>query len=182
MSATPLLPPQHELPVLTTRRLRLRAMTLGDAPDVFTYASDPEVLRYTTGTTPSRLEDTQQFLEEALADPHGCIWAIRLRDHETVIGGVDFGLSSPESGSIHYVLGRSYWGQGLMTEAVGAVCRWAFGTLPSLRHIETTVAEENVGSARVLEKCGFARVGTKVDRWEKLSEPVRLAVYDRERG
>jgi ribosomal-protein-alanine N-acetyltransferase len=158
-------------------------MTLDDAPDVFAYASDPEVLRYTTGTTPRRLEDTQQFLEEALADPDGRVWAIQLRDRDTVIGGVDFGLSSPESGSIHYVLARSYWGQGLMTEAVSAVCTWAFAKLPSLVHIETTVvADENVGSARVLEKCGFARVGTRVDRWEKLSEPVRLAVYDRRRG
>jgi ribosomal-protein-alanine N-acetyltransferase len=181
MHAAASLPSQLELPVLTTPRLLLRAMTRDDASDVFAYAKDPDVLRYTTGTTPRRLEETQDFLEGAIGAPDGRMWAIRLRDLDTVIGAVEFGLLSLETGSIHYVLGGPYWGRGLMTEAVDAVCTWAFATLPSLLEITTTVVEENIGSARVLEKCGFTRVGTTVEQWQKALEPVRLGIFRRHR-
>jgi ribosomal-protein-alanine N-acetyltransferase len=157
-------------------------MALSDAPDVFAYAKDPDVLRYTTGITPRRLEETQEFLEGALAVPDGRMWAIRLRDGPTVIGAVEFSLSSPDTGSIHYVLGKPYWGQGLMTEAVDAVCNWAFGALPSLFEIKTAAVEENLGSARVLEKCSFTRIGTTVEQWQKQPEPVRLAIFRRHRS
>jgi RimJ/RimL family protein N-acetyltransferase len=156
-------------------------MALDDAPDVFAYAKEPEVLHYTTGTTPCRLEETQDFLEGAVAASDGRMWAIRLRDRAPVIGAIEFSLLSPDTGSVHYVLGKPHWGQGLMTEAVDGVCGWAFETLPSLLEIKTTVVEENVGSARVLEKCGFARVGTTVEQWEKQREPVRLAIFRRSR-
>jgi ribosomal-protein-alanine N-acetyltransferase len=156
-------------------------MALTDAPDVFAYAKDPEVLRYTTGTTPRRLEETQLFLQDALAAPDGRMWAIQLRGQSTVIGAVEFGLLSRDTGSVHYVLGKPYWGQGLMTEAVDAVCKWAFGTLPSLLEIKTTAVEENVGSAHVLEKCGFTRIGTTVEQWQRQPEPVRLAIFRRSR-
>lgn len=174
--ATSVLPPQEELPSLATPRLALRAMALSDAPEVFAYARDPEVLRYTTGTTPRHVEETRDFLKGAVAASDGRMWAIRLRDQPVVIGAVEFSLVSSETGSVHYVLGKPYWGQGLMAEAVDAVCNWAFRTLPSLLEIRTTAVEENVGSARVLEKCGFARVGTTVEQWEKQPEPVRLAI------
>ncbi|MDQ3950878.1 MAG: GNAT family N-acetyltransferase [Gemmatimonadota bacterium] len=180
--APPSLPSQLALPTLTTPRLFLRPMALSDAPDIFAYAKDPEVLRHTTGTTPRRLEETQEFLEGAVAAPDGRMWAIRLRDQATVIGAVEFSLLSSETGSVHYVLGKPYWGQGLMTEAVDAVCSWAFGTLPSLLEIKTAAVEENVGSARVLEKCGFTRIGTTVEQWQKQPEPVRLAIFRRHRG
>src|SRR5688572_30459163 len=175
------LPAQQALPQLATPRLLLRAMTFSDAPDVFTYAKDPEVLRYTTGTTPRRLEETQEFLEGAVAAPDSRMWAICLRDQAAVIGAVEFSLSSPDTGSVHYVLGRPFWGHGVMTEAVDAVCNWAFDTLPSLREIKTAAVEDNVGSTRVLAKCGFTRVGTAVEQWPKQPEPVRLAIFRRSR-
>jgi [ribosomal protein S5]-alanine N-acetyltransferase len=157
-------------------------MALSDAPDVFAYAKDPEVLRYTTGVAPRHLEETQNFLERALAAGDGRMWAIQLRGHSTVIGAVEFSLLSSDTGSVHYVLGKPHWGHGLMTEAVDAVCGWAFRALPSLLEIKTAAVEENVASARVLEKCGFTRVGTTVEQWQKQPEAVRLAIFRRRRS
>jgi [ribosomal protein S5]-alanine N-acetyltransferase len=180
-AAHSLLPPQRTLPSLTTPRLILRAMTLADLDDVFAYAKDPEVLRYTTGTTPQDPEETEEFLEDAVAAKDGRIWAIQLRDRTTVIGAIEFSLLSIETGATHYVLGRPYWGQGLMTEAARAVCDWAFGALPAMLEIKTAAVEENVGSIRVLEKTGFSRIDTIIERWEKQPEPVRLAIFRRTR-
>ena len=68
------------------------------------------------------------------------------------------------------------------TEAVAAVCGWAFDTLPSLQEITTSAASANVASARVLEKCGFERIGSAVERWDKEADPVVLQLYRRDRG
>jgi [ribosomal protein S5]-alanine N-acetyltransferase len=173
------LPPQESLPWLRTQRLVLRPMTLDDAADVFAYSADPAVLRYTTGTTPSRPEETQAWLEAALADSATHMWAILLRDSPTVIGAIEFGVPIPGSGSTHYALGRSHWGAGLMTEAVEAVCHWALDALPSMQDITTGVVAENVGSGRVLEKCGFERIGSIVEQWDRHGEPVTLHMYRR---
>jgi RimJ/RimL family protein N-acetyltransferase/ketosteroid isomerase-like protein len=173
------LPAQAELPVIETARLVLRPMRIGDAKDVFAYASDPEVLRYTTGTTPMRLEETERWLRDALADPETHMWAIVMPNDPIVVGAIEFGVSR-SVGSVHYALSRPHWGKGLMTEAVGALCGWAFDAVLGLERIETSVVEMNVASARVLEKCGFRRVGVAEDRWEKLSQPVELILFRRD--
>jgi [ribosomal protein S5]-alanine N-acetyltransferase len=180
-SPTPL-PLQAELPSLSTPRLVLRPIRESDAPDVFAYAKVPEVLRYTTGTPPRDLEDTRTFLRDALAAPNDRMWAMLRRGHDTVVGAIEFGVQSPMSASIHYALAKAYWGQGLMTEAVDAVCGWAFQALPSLLEIRTSVVEANVGSIRVLEKCGFTRVDTVREEWAKEREPATLAIFCRARS
>ena len=176
------LPPQDSLPWIRTARLTLRPMTLDDAPDIFAYSADPAVLRYTTGTTPAQPEDTRVWLEGALADPNTHMWAILLSDSPAVIGAIEFGIPLPGNGSIHYALGRSYWGAGLMTEAVEAVCRWAMDALPSLEDITTGVVAENVASSRVLEKCGFEYIGSIVEQWDRQPRPVELRMYRRQRS
>lgn len=61
----------------------------------------------------------------------------------------------PHEGKVQigYSVAREFRGQGLATEAVGALCGWAFrqGALC----IGADVAPENLASRRVLEKCGF---------------------------
>lgn len=182
MHADDRLPPQGSLPWLRTPRLVLRPMTLDDAADVFAYSADPAVLRFTTGTTPTQPEETRAWLESALANPSTHMWAVLLRDSPTVIGAIEFGIPIPGSGSIHYALGRAHWGIGLMTEAVEALCQWALSVLPSIQDITTGVVAENVGSARVLEKCGFAHIGSLVEHWDPHEQPVTLHMYRRLRA
>lgn len=173
------LPSQNELPSLTTERLLLRPMRVTDAADVFAYARDPDVLRFTTGSPPHHVDETRRFLEDSLTLPNDRMWAIQLVGKPTVIGAIEFGLRSPESGSIHYALAKAHWGRGLMTEAVDAVCRWAFDTLAPLVEIRTSVADANIASMRVLEKCGFVRTGIVRENWAKQAEPVTLIVFRR---
>lgn len=162
-------------PRIRTERLWLTEFTMDDAEAVFAYASVPEVSRYTTWTPHTSIEDAEDFLRYAL-DERYC-WAIRLHADGPVIGTVECTEERPGENSVHYVLSRDFWGQGIMTEAVSAVLDWAFRSNPAVQQVTTTVVEEHKASRRVLEKCGLDPTGHVSERWEKFADPVRLAVY-----
>jgi ribosomal-protein-alanine N-acetyltransferase len=58
-----------------------------------------------------------------------------------------------------YWLAEPFWGRGLTTRAVTAICDWAFENYRIVR-VFATVFSHNVASIRVLEKSGFTREGT----------------------
>jgi RimJ/RimL family protein N-acetyltransferase len=60
----------------------------------------------------------------------------------------------PEDRAVGYWIGREYWGKGIATRALASL-------LPLLetRPLYAHVAQHNVASIRVLQKCGFAIVG-----------------------
>jgi RimJ/RimL family protein N-acetyltransferase len=57
---------------------------------------------------------------------------------------------------VGYWLGREFWGRGLATAALAELVQ-ELGTRP----LHAWVASSNAGSVRVLEKCGFVRVGER---------------------
>ncbi len=55
---------------------------------------------------------------------------------------------------VGYWIGREYWGKGIATEALTE-----FLDLVKMRPLYGVVAKHNIGSQRVLEKCGFRMAG-----------------------
>lgn len=63
---------------------------------------------------------------------------------------------------VSYFLGsKDHWGKGIATLAVGSVVVFADSVL-RLKKLNAGYYSLNVGSARVLEKCGFKHQGTKI--------------------
>lgn len=86
---------------------------------------------------------------------------LRTSDREVLVGGIT--LSNIRRRAAQYVtlgywMGVDYVGQGLMTEAVGAVIPFAFDTL-GLHRIHAAFLPDNKASRRVLEKNGFREEG-----------------------
>jgi len=71
---------------------------------------------------------------------------------------------------VGYWIGREFWGRGLATKALAELL-----TEITERPIHAYVATSNIGSVRVLEKCGFTLVGTEVHH-EALGD-VEEALY-----
>ena len=167
-------------PTLQTSRLLLRPFDRADAADVFAYASNPNVSRYTTWETHRTLADAEAFIDMVLgrgADNY--CWAIRLRDDAHVIGAIEFNIHG-ESGAeaqFHYVLAEPHWNRGLMTEAARAVLAWGLAQYPKVRRVVTYAMTQNTASRRVMEKCGLNFVGVKTGKWAKFPEPVELSEY-----
>lgn len=60
-----------------------------------------------------------------------------------------------EKMEVTYWLGREFWGRGIATRALGQLLR-----LVTVRPLFARAAADNIGSLRVLQKCGFRVVGT----------------------
>ena len=153
------------LPVLETPRLLMRPMTQADAADMFTYASDPEVSRYTVWDTHRSVEDSRRFLacaEENYRDGIPENWGIVHRADGKFIGtcGYFYWDIWHYEAEIHYAMSRAYHGRGLMTEAVNAVLDFGFTTM-GLNRVEADCVSENVASERVMQKVGMTGEGIK---------------------
>nr|PNR42958.1 hypothetical protein PHYPA_017790 [Physcomitrium patens] len=61
-------------------------------------------------------------------------------------------------GDVSYILAKEYWGKGVMTEANALAVKAGF-TEFGLHRIQAYTLPTNIGSQRVLEKCGFQREG-----------------------
>ena len=73
------------------------------------------------------------------------------RDDHQLRGAIDLRREAPHRLGFGYVLARAWWGQGLMTETLAEVVRWALGQDP-IRRIGSVCDVENAASARVMEK------------------------------
>ena len=73
--------------------------------------------------------------------------------NDAVAGSV---LSYEESGDteISYWIGKKYWGQGIATRALSM-----FLDVIRLRPLYARAIKDNFASLRVLEKCGFQKIG-----------------------
>ena len=151
---------------LHTPRLTLRKTRLSDAHHMYhNWTSDPEVAQYLTWEVHESLEVTQALLaswEEKNNDPTYYHWAITLNGSEEIIGtlGAVSLNERHQSAELGYCLTRKHWGQGYITEAVGAIVDHLLNTV-GLQRIVARHNPNNPASGRVMEKCGMAYEGTQ---------------------
>jgi RimJ/RimL family protein N-acetyltransferase len=126
----------------------LRKVEDGDLATFFVHQADPQAVEM--AAFPAR--DEEQFAAH---------WAKVRADASTIVRTiVADGLVAGNIGSWHdhgrqlvgYWVGREWWGRGVATRAV-ALLADEVPTRPLYAH----VVAHNVGSIRVLEKCGFHR-------------------------
>jgi RimJ/RimL family protein N-acetyltransferase len=125
------------------------------------YAQDPEVTRYLTWRPHEDLHETERHVERCIEQwDQGTelTWIIAPPSDDQVLGSIAL-RPHGHMADIGYVLARSEWGKGYMTEAVRAVIDRAF-SLPEVYRVWATCDVENVGSARVMEKAGMTKEGT----------------------
>ena len=150
-------------PVIETERFLLRAVTLDDVADMFRVMSDPQVTRYfgrLPMAMPADAQDRVQMIQAAFQEQNGVRWAIADRANGKLIGTCGFWrlIKAHDRAEIGYELAQDWWGQGVMTEALGAMLQFGF-TRMGLHSIEAQIHPANNGSRRVLEKLGFVQEG-----------------------
>lgn len=150
---------------MTPPPLSLRAPRPGDAATLQALVSDPEVALptaaiphpYPPGGAAAHLAD---LARESAAGREIAVAVIDGPDPETgsLIGMVTLRLDGEGGAALGYVLGRAWWGRGLMTEAVRRVLLLA-REHPEIARIEADVMVFNTRSAAVLTRLGFTETG-----------------------
>lgn len=59
---------------------------------------------------------------------------------------------------VGYLIGEKYWNQGIVSSALQKAIEFYFANTPIIR-VFAFVFEHNIASMRVLEKCGFTKIG-----------------------
>ncbi len=137
---------------IETERLILKPLTAADAPEVFVWNSDPEVNRYMCYNLYHDVKQTEQWIKSIAKD--ALEFGFFLKDGGKCIGSGGVGLNPDGVHELGYNLNRAYWNQGYTTEASLAMLRWAHEQLGGCDFVSSH-AIGNIGSQRVIEKCGF---------------------------
>ena len=150
-------------PQLETERLILREITFDDAPDVFRIYTDPAVMRYWGSGPMQSIEEARRKIEAigaAFRAREGIRWGITSKGDDRLIGSCGHWrlMKQHFRSEIGYELAPEHWGQGLMTEAIGAIVRFGFERM-GLHSIEAQIDPDNLASRKVLEKLGFVQEG-----------------------
>jgi len=93
----------------------------------------------------------------------GTAWPffIHRNDDDALVGAVTLSnirRGVAETGTLGYWIGQPFAGEGLATDAVRAICGFAFDTA-KLHRVEAACVPTNLASRRVLEKAGFEHEG-----------------------
>ncbi len=165
---------------LSTRRLCLRPVL---ATDIDAYArmwADPTVVRYLYHGVLDRAGSVDKLSERTgngeLAVGHWLNLAVEL--HGEVIGDVGLHLQEGphRQAQVGYTFLRSVQGQGLATEAVGAVVDLAFAS-GHVHRVSGSLDARNARSAAVLSRLGFRHEATLVDNEFIKGEWTSEAIY-----
>ena len=144
-----------EVEVLNGPRVTLRAPTLDDAEPLFhRIASDPEVPRYMSWTPHRDITETRRIITELFNVGGETTWMIESRDGGEVMGGIGWRRPQPHIIDFGYYLGRKWWGQGFMSEAVQLVLDKARRD-PTVYRVSAYCHVDNTASARLLKRNGL---------------------------
>jgi ribosomal-protein-alanine N-acetyltransferase len=127
---------------------------IDDLNAFFQFQLDQEA-NYLAAFTAKNPNDKTAYLEKYtkhLADPTIIMRTIKVND--VIAGSIAKFVMENEAG-ITYWIDKNFWGQGIATTALKN-----FLSIVQTRPIYGHVAFDNYGSQKVLEKCGFVKVGT----------------------
>jgi len=152
--------------MIETERLILRPLTLADADTAYHgWTGDLEVAKYVSWLPHNSIDDTIKWLIEIewkrddtgnIIPSENLIWGFVLKETGELFGSG--GLIWEEDWRIYqvgYNIKKTLWNRGYTTEAMKAILQFAAANL-GIRKVSGGHAKENLASAKVIEKLGFA--------------------------
>jgi ribosomal-protein-alanine N-acetyltransferase len=139
------------------RRLLLRPIAPEDAGPIFdSYARDPEATRFLTWRPHRNVGDTAAYIARCIAMSPRTARTYVVCEAGAIRGALALQLDDPYRLEVEYVLARSCWGGGLMTEALQEVAHWALAQ-PRIFRVGAVCDVENADGVHALEQAGFIR-------------------------
>lgn len=154
--------------MIETDRLILRPWLDSDAETLYKYACDPEVGPPAGWPTHTSVENSLEVIRTVFSAPETYATVLKATGEPVGCCGIMFPDwlqaedGKPTQAEIGYWIGKPYWGQGLIPEAVRALLSRCFDDL-QLDAVWCNFYDGNLKSKRVCEKCGFKYHHTEHD-------------------
>lgn len=154
--------PRRDCPVLLSERLVLRAPHTDDIDALAHLANNANVATMVSRMPhPYTTIDAADFVRRANEGVIGkCVYAITLADNGHFLGCCGMEPVDQRTVEMGYWLGQPFWNKGYATEAAQVLIDMIFRTRPEVAQIDARCRVTNVGSRRVIQKCGFQFQGT----------------------
>lgn len=135
--------------IITTPRLILSPFQPTDWPFFLRLRENPDIMRFMGTISP--IKETRLLFARRLNAPH--TFVIRQHHDTTPLGDIGLQISHhfPQEADIGYCIISRAQGKGIASEAVRAVCDYAFEHA-GVMAINAWVLADNKGSVRILEK------------------------------
>lgn len=134
---------------MSTGTVELREPIDSDFETIFAMRQDP-VGNAMSMVYPLSREQFETRWNSAPKSPHEIARVIL---HEGVVVGKVSSFAAEDQVHVGYLIARDHWGKGIMSEALRL-----FLQVLTHRPLIAHVASSNIGSRRVLEKCGFVLI------------------------
>lgn len=168
---------------LETERLILRDYCEDDFDEYFRLKTDEKTMYYLQDiqlfSKEEADEDFQMVLEDMKKlDRKFYFLHMELKESHEQVGSVGYTVTdnTPAGKLVHagYFTYPKFWGNGYTTEALKRVLEFAF-TEHDVYRVTTGCLAENVGSERVMQKCGLIKEAEHVDyEWHDGKMKTRL--------
>jgi len=144
---------------------KLRPWTPDDLESVYQNANNPNITRFMSDGFPNTPEKWKSFIEFAGTNSSILYRAIDIDGK--AVGGIGISPNNDihrKNAELGYWLGETYWGKGIITDAIREIIQLGFAKF-DIDRIYARPFETNFASHRVMEKCGFtleAKLGKAV--------------------
>ena len=171
----------NSVPTIESENLRLRRITMHDAPAIYEYSKDERVAEHVLWTAHRSVFETRSYIRWMMkkyrsGEPSS--WGIALKSDDRIIGTIGFMWIQPENAAaeVGYSLSRRFWNRGIMTEALRALIKYGFEKM-KLNRIEAIHETDNPASGAVMRKCGMVKEGTLRGKLKNKGRFVDVDIY-----
>lgn len=154
-----------ESPVLEDETIILKPLCLEDVAAWHEMYAQTEIFAHTTGNPSKKIADTEKLVKGWLkvnAQKKMFVWSIFLKENRDfaighfIVHGISKELKEVKIGCM---INKKYWHKQAATRSTRLVCDYLLNKA-GVNRIVAEVVPENIGSCRVIEKCGFTLEGT----------------------
>jgi RimJ/RimL family protein N-acetyltransferase len=173
----------HAAMTILCHQCLLRPLVAADAESLARHANDYDVWRNLRDRFPHPYStaDAATYIAHVASRPVVTSFGIVVEND--AIGSISLLLGDDvarRSAEVGYWIGRTFWGRGIMVEALVATTRYAFDRLGLTRVFAVPFATTS-RSARVLEKAGYVQEGVmrrSAVKEGKVLDQLLYAAYD----
>jgi len=143
-------------------KVYLRALEPDDYLKIHEWRQDEEIAKYFGGVRLfSSTLNEKKWVEERIFDKETVSCAVCLKETNEFIGCIFLNTIDLHNRSGHcpgFIGEKKYWGKGYASDARMLMLKYAFFER-GLERIWASIIEDNVGSIKMVEKCGYIKEG-----------------------